>query len=323
MRNENNNDVFSDLIGQEIAINILKSSINKNQISPAYIFCGPEGVGRKKAALKFFEGIINQGSFTNKNRHKINSFNHPDLLLIEATYLYQGNLISKSQAEKENLEIRSSPQIRLEQIKEVKRFIGKKPINANIQMVLIDDLDLINESAANALLKTIEEPSSGTIVLIAERIDRILSTIISRCHIIPFQRLNINSIKLILDQLEIDKKIDISLINEEKELLMLSNGSPGSLIKNIKYWDNIPQDLRPKLKYLPKDCIGILSLAKEISEIFNIEEQLWLINWLQQRIWLNEMNTRSIKRLEKLRFHIISFVQPRLAWEVALLDFLY
>ena len=57
-----------------------------------------------------------------------------------------------------------------------------------------------------------------------------------------------------------------------------------------------------------------------MCEALDGEQQLWLINWWQQALWTSSRDVESLKRLETLRRHLLSFVQPRLAWEVALLD---
>jgi DNA polymerase-3 subunit delta' len=63
-----------------------------------------------------------------------------------------------------------------------------------------------------------------------------------------------------------------------------------------------------------------LDLARDVCEALDGEQQLWLINWWQQALWTSSGDVESLKRLETLRRHLLSFVQPRLAWEVALLD---
>jgi DNA polymerase-3 subunit delta' len=63
-----------------------------------------------------------------------------------------------------------------------------------------------------------------------------------------------------------------------------------------------------------------LDLARDVCEALDGEQQLWLINWWQQALWTSSRDVESLKRLETLRRHLLSFVQPRLAWEVALLD---
>ena len=313
-------NLFEDIIGQNSAIEILQSSLEKRKIAPAYLFTGPEGVGKKLTAIRFLEGIIKEKKPTIDIRKKLENRNHPDLMWIEPTYLNQGKMIEKSIANKENINRKSIAKIRLEQIKEVKRFLGNKPIEADLGMIIIEEVERMNESASNALLKTLEEPNNGIFLLISERPERLLNTIISRCQHIIFASLSTKNIEIILKESSKKLNIDISLGMKQKELINLSNGSPGGIIKNIQIWENIPDELWVNLKNIPhENPMDALYLAKEISEKLDTEEQLWVINWLQQHIWIKHSNVNALKKLESLKYKIQSFVNSRLAWEITLL----
>ena len=306
---------FEDIIGQSSAINFLKAALKKRHIAPAYLFCGPEGVGKKKIAIRFLEGLNNSYSPKKNIRKLLENRNHPDLLWIEPTYIEKGNLIAKSTAENEKLVKNALPQIRLEQIKNIKNFLGKTPVDSKFGMIIIENIETINESAANALLKTLEEPNHGVFILISEKPECLLSTIRSRCQKITFTYLDTNSITKILH------KLNLSITIEQKEILQLSNGSPGAILKNIEIWQSIPNEIWPKIRNLSnKTYIDKLYLAKEITDTLNSDTQIWLISWLQQYIWSNQVNLKSIKRLEELRSQLKAFVNPRLAWEIALLQ---
>ncbi len=313
-------NIFEDIIGQEYSISILQSALKKNKISPAYIFSGPEGVGRKKTALRFSEAIINNNLASLDTRRKIENSNHPDFLLIEPTYLYKGQLINKSKAEDEHIIYKTQPQIRLEQIRSLKRFLSRTPIESTLSIIIIEDIERINEAAANALLKTLEEPNKGILILICERQELLLDTIRSRCQIIPFNPLKETFIKHILSQVDTNIYSENSQEIKEQEILNLANGSPGAFLKHLKYKEEIPEHLWALLQNLPEDCLSALSLARNLTEELSNEQQVWIITWLQQNIWLKDYNPKTIQRLDKLRYQLINYVQPRLAWEVALLE---
>ena len=316
------NELFNDIIGQEFAITFLSSVLKKNRVSNAYLFSGPEGVGKKLTTLRFLEGILNKGQCSSKERRRLELFQHPDLLWIEATYQNQGQLISKSKADEIGLNSRTIPQIRLEQIRDISRFLSKNTLEATSGMVIIDGAENMGEQAANALLKTLEEPKNGLLILLTSRIEKLLPTIRSRCQSINFSSLNKSNFQKVVDRIYEQQKdtLKISNLYVQEEISLMSNGSPGAFIENIQSWSSIPEELWPNLKTLPKDPLSSLSLAKEISETLDIEQQIWLINWLQQNIWMKKINAKKIKRLEKLRFQLGCFVQPRLAWEIALLE---
>ena len=63
-----------------------------------------------------------------------------------------------------------------------------------------------------------------------------------------------------------------------------------------------------------------MGLARDITEALDGEQQLWLINWLQQNFWREQKNEEALRKLERLRVQLLSFVQPRLALEVTLLN---
>jgi len=314
-------DDFKNIYGQDLAIQILKSAISKKHISPAYLFSGPEGVGRRKTAKVFIEAILDRKCEKESIKRKIESNNHPDLLWIEPSYIVQGKSISQRDAKLENISIKSPPQIRLNQIKEIIEFLGKKPFESEHSIVIIEDTEKMNESASNALLKTLEEPNTGLFILITKRPEKLLSTIRSRCQIVPFIRLNDNEVnQIIKKELEIvEKKNEIS-IEKVQELIAFSNGSPGRYLTNLEYWFSISNELRQKLEIKLTNKIELLKLAKEITDELNIEQQLWLINFQQNRAWEKESNSIMVKKLEELRKQLLTYAQPRLAWEVTLLE---
>ena len=108
---------FKNIYGQDLAIEILKSAICKKHIAPAYLFSGPEGVGKRKTAKVFINAILDRNCKKESTKRKIESNNHPDLLWIEPSYIVQGKSISQTKARSENISMKSPPQIRLNQFK--------------------------------------------------------------------------------------------------------------------------------------------------------------------------------------------------------------
>ena len=313
-------DNFEYIYGQDLAIKILKSAIYKKHFSPAYLFSGPEGVGKKKTAKIFIQAILEKQMNREATKRKIESNNHPDLLWLEPSYMLQGKSISQGKAKSENISMKSSAQIRLNQIKEVIEFLGKKPFESERSIVIIEDIEKMNESASNALLKTLEEPNTGLFILITQRPEKLLSTIRSRCQIVPFTRLRDNDVNKIIKKSNVINEAN-NISNERiEELIAFSDGSPGKYLSNLQYWLDISNDLDEKLEIKLTNKIEVLKLAKEITDKLNLEQQLWLINFQQNRIWKKENNSNIIQKLEELRRQLLTYVQPRLAWEVTLLE---
>ena len=313
-------DDFEYIYGQDLAINILRAAISKEHISPAYLFSGPEGVGKTKTAKIFIQAILEKQMNHEATKRKIESNNHPDLLWLEPSYMLQGKSISQRKAKSENISMKSPAQIRLNQIKEVIEFLGKKPFESERSIVIIEDIDKMNESASNALLKTLEEPNTGLFILITQRPEKLLSTIRSRCQIVPFTRLIDNDVNKIIKKSNVINETN-NISNERiKELIAFSEGSPGKYLSNLQYWLDISNDLDEKLEIKLTNKIEVLKLAKEITDKLSLEQQLWLINFQQNRIWKKENNSNMIQKLEELRRQLLTYVQPRLAWEVTLLE---
>ena len=313
-------DDFKNICGQDLAIEILKSAISKEQISHAYLFSGPDGVGRKKTAKIFIKAIFDKNKEKENTKRKIDSNNHPDLLWIEPSYVVQGQSISQTKARLDGTSMKSPPQIRLNQIKEIIEFLGKKPFESERSIVIIEDIERINESASNALLKTLEETHTGLFILVTQRPEKLLSTIRSRCQIVPFIRLNDNQVNKIIEKSEVVQEIDDVSSDKIRELIDFSCGSPGRYITNLQFWLSFSSPLRQKLEIQLTNPIELLKLAKEITDELNIEQQLWLIDFQQNRAWTKEKNSNIVMQLEELRKQLLKFVQPRLAWEVTLLE---
>ncbi|HZJ84120.1 MAG TPA: hypothetical protein VFD02_01075 [Syntrophomonadaceae bacterium] len=156
---------FSEIIGQDRAISLLENSLAKNQVNHAYLFLGPEGIGKMLTAVTFAHRLIAAADKDAPIFFRENV--HPDLMLIE---------------------IRESRTVILkEQVTdELEPWLALKPYRSKHRIAIIRDSHLISDEAANALLKTLEEPPSyAVIILVADR-DSLLETIISRCQIVRF-----------------------------------------------------------------------------------------------------------------------------------------
>ena len=91
--------LFDDLLGQDRAVALLEASLVKQRLAPAYLFAGPDGVGRRLAALRFLEGVLAGLAGDAGIRRRLQEGNHPDLLWVEPTYQDKGQLVPASKAE--------------------------------------------------------------------------------------------------------------------------------------------------------------------------------------------------------------------------------
>jgi DNA polymerase-3 subunit delta' len=322
-------ELFADLLGQERAVALLQAAIVQRRLAPAYLLAGPEGVGRSLAALRFLEGVLAGPDGSAHERRRLAEGNHPDLLWMEPTYSDKGELIPASKAEALGVNRRTLPQMRLEQIREVSRFLARRPVEAPGCLVVLEGVEAMAEGAANALLKTLEEPGAGLMLLITAAPEQLLGTIRSRCQQIPFMRLAPGPLQAVLQRCGADRPPLSDPLSgpqsdseqaDPPELLELAAGSPGALLRHRRQWRALPLGLGERLMGLAPEPLAALELARELSEGLDGEQQLWLIDWWQLALWRRSADPLPLRRLERLRQQLRAYVQPRLAWEVALLD---
>ena len=305
--------LFEDLIGQPLAVDLLTAALERQRLAPAYLFAGPDGVGRRLAALRFLEGVLGTGQPAERQRRRLEERNHPDLLWVKPTFQHQGRLLTREEAEEAGISRRTPPQLRLEQVRSISRFLARQPVEAERGMVVIEAVEAMPEAAANALLKTLEEPGHGLLILLSAAPERLLSTIRSRCQLIRFLRLARADLNRVLEGCG-------ALDQDPPELLAMAAGSPGALLEHRRKRAGLSEEFTERLVSMKDQPMEALALARDVCEALDGEQQQWLINWWQQQLWARGAGDLPLQRLETLRRHLLSFVQPRLAWEVALLE---
>ncbi|BAY89350.1 MULTISPECIES: DNA polymerase III subunit delta' [unclassified Tolypothrix] len=310
------NDPFAPLIGQQQAIELLTQAVKQNRVAPAYLFVGTDGVGRSLAARCFIELLFASDVETKLSgflHNRLLQGNHPDVLWVEPTYQYQGQRLTAKEAADKGVKRKAPPVIRLEQIREITEFLGRPPLEASRNIVVLEQAETMAEAAANALLKTLEEPGKATLILIAPTPDAVLPTLVSRCQRIPFYRLDGASLAEVLTQSGRGEVL------QNPALLSIAAGSPGSAIASYEQLQNIPPELLEAVKKAPASYRQALELAKAIDKDLDTEAQLWLVDYLQQFYWHKWYRVGIIQQLEKARKSLLCYAQPRLVWECTLL----
>ena len=301
--NEIKNNIFS--FNEEVNT-LLERIIRSKSFTNGYIFCGAEGVGKKKAAFQFIKEIFKQSSFNERIEENIN--NNPDFLIIEPISLLETK-VSKS----------GSEIIKVAQIRSIKNFLGQKSITSEKKIVLITDAHLLNEAASNCLLKTLEEPSNGIFILLTSKLNILLDTIISRCQMVRFRSLSAKRITSISKEYLDPLKYSINRKLNVHDLINSANGSPGQLLKNIEIWNELSDEITSKLGAPLTNSLEILELSKLITEKLEVYQQIVLVNLIQIIWWRKTKNINLVKKLEDLKYHLKKNTQPRLAWEIAFL----
>ncbi|HOW56900.1 MAG TPA: DNA polymerase III subunit delta', partial [Smithellaceae bacterium] len=205
---------YSDIYGHEKQIEILKRAQIQERVGHAYLFNGAPGIGKRTLALEFARAL-NCTAFDEQNDacgrclscRKIEHHNHPDIAQIAADGQF----------------------IRINAVREIQEQMRFRPLEATRRVFIIDDADRMNEQAANALLKTLEEPTvHNLLILITARPHTLPRTILSRCRQMRFQPLTTaDVVRYLRDKLNMEEKQAVLLAG-------ISGGSPGLALEQNK-----------------------------------------------------------------------------------------
>ncbi len=168
------NAMWKEIIGCENQISELKGYIQSGHVPHAFLFAGPPGLGKTKTAREFFKAVncsSSPGDPCDSCRTCLKASNesHPDFVLVGP----------------------SNGWIVVEDIRKMITEVGLKPFEAKTRFIIIEPAERMNKASSNALLKTLEEPPDGSlIILISHKPSLLLPTIVSRCRIIRFAPLD-------------------------------------------------------------------------------------------------------------------------------------
>ena len=189
-------------IGNKKVVTMLSSSLAKGKLNHAYIFSGPEAVGKFTLAKMFALSAIGRNSLI-FDTDLVDKDAILDLIVVEPA-IVEKNKVSKQR------------DISIEAVREAKLSLSLFPYHGKYKVLIVRDAHRMNLAAQNGLLKVLEEPNQTTlIILVTNEIDRMLPTIISRCQMVNFGLVS-----------ETDMT-DALLLND---VVKLSNGRPGQAI---------------------------------------------------------------------------------------------
>lgn len=206
------NKFWDDVIGQEEAVQQLRSASESGALSHAYLFVGAQGLGKTDAAraMAAYEFCGQGGCKQCSACTRLSRDTHPDFVLVEP----------------------AGPQYSVDQIRTLIHDASLAPAEGGHKFYVIYAVDLFNEASANAFLKTLEEPNPRvTFILITHNMQGVLPTIVSRCIVVRF--------KTLPQSVMVEKLIERTACSKDDALIAL--GACGSVLANATRFLLSPQ----------------------------------------------------------------------------------
>ncbi|MBW2056687.1 MAG: DNA polymerase III subunit delta' [Deltaproteobacteria bacterium] len=237
---------FKEIIGNQRPIRLLRKAVSRGHLPQAYLFLGPEGIGKKLTALTLAKALnCLEGGEDCCDRclscKRIEDSNHPDVSVMGP----EGQFI------------------RIETIRKLQRSLSFRPYEGKKRVCILDGADRMKAEGANALLKTLEEPPPDTLlILVATQGDLLLPTIVSRCQQLKFTPLPVDRLAG-----EIRRRSSIGE-GEAKTLAELSQGSLGRALELLDHevWQKRPKIIQDLIDLPRGDVNRAFTLAESLAD---------------------------------------------------------
>jgi len=280
---------FADIKGHDLQIGMLKSDLQAQSLAGAYLFSGQEGLGKYLAAITFAKAINCLNSEGDAcgvcvSCRKIDKGEHPDVHFLEPQ--------------------EGSDALKVEDVRQLQRKVSLRPYEAKKNIVLIREAHCLTAEAANALLKTLEEPPEHAVFILTSSKQALLfKTVISRCRIIRFAPLARQALEEIMENdfgIEQPRahflgyfsegRIGYALALRESDLLREKNRiidefalSPAGSAETVKE----KEDLRVVLNVLATWFRDIYMVKTGLphSELINLDRRDELLGFINRYAW--------------------------------------
>lgn len=265
---------------QEAQWSNIQWALEQNRLAHALLLTGPEGMGKRHFGETLVKALLCQNRQSNQQTcgecrscRLFNSENHPDFVKLAPE--------------------EAGKQIGIDRVRSLGSFVSLKPQISQHKCILVEDTHMMNNSAANAFLKTLEEPNDNThLILITDQPAKLLPTIRSRCQVIQFTPDHSeNSQQWIKQELE---RLDI--VNcDPGQLMQMAAGAPLQAVKHAQNGTQLQIDEFAKsLQQLSQNHLSASQAAAQWLKTSN-ESDFFVLDWYYLIIHSQLLNSASAK----------------------------
>ncbi len=256
---------LGDVLGQRRALSVLVRSLEGGRPAHAYLLHGPESVGKERTARAFAASLL-CGARSGPDAcgrcpacERLARGVHADLSVV----LPEDQAIARGLATKADFEGKASSTIRVATIRELNAWLASRPVEGTTRVALILDAHRMGPEAQNALLKTLEEPRAGRIlVLVTSAPSALLATVRSRCQKLRFGTVDASSMTAILE-----RELGVDLVpSQVAAVLARAAGAVAAALELARSGALEPSVYEAELaKLRPESILEVLDLAEALG----------------------------------------------------------
>jgi len=292
---------LKDIVGQNKAVGILLRTIQRGRIPSSYLFAGESGIGKKLAAINFAKALNCLGRSQGAERTAFTDLSSPPpnkgTTVLDSRLTAYDCCDKCSSCKKIDAEIHPdflliSPegdQIKIEEIRAVDDVLSLKAFEGRYKTIIVDDADAMNQYAANAFLKTLEEPPGDSlIILISSNPARLPDTIRSRCSRINFTPLSLDACEEVI----------MKVLSQQPENKLLQKRRSEEVRKKRSGEES---EATPLYDADAVSLLALLSMGRpgDAASGDLIEERKWFINLLKSMLNMEKDSWASKEDMKK------------------------
>lgn len=242
---------FKDVVGQEHIVRTLKNQIQNNNVGHAYLFCGTRGTGKTSTA-KIFARAVNCNNSVDEE---------PCNECEVCKDILNDNIMDV-------IEIDAASNNSVDDIREIRENVKYTPAKCKYKVYIIDEVHMLSQGAFNALLKTLEEPPSYVIFILATtEPHKIPATILSRCQRFDFKRVTVKDMSDRMKEICEDVNVEV----DDRALNLIARNSQGALRDALSILDQCMSFSENKIGY--KDVVDLLGTVN-VEQLFEMAEYI-------------------------------------------------